>query len=329
MNPGSGPAVLAPFLADGGSLILDGGLATELESRGFDLNHPLWSARLLREAPEAIAAVHRAYLEAGADCIVSASYQATLDGFQREGLSRSAATGLLLLSVRLATDARDAFWADAANRTGRKRPLVAASVGPYGAARADGSEYTGAYDRDEAGLRSFHRDRFELLAASGADLLACETIPSAAEARALASLLAESTAAAWLSFSCRDGLRISNGTPLADCARFLAPLPQVVALGVNCTSPDFVPSLVASLAEVTSKPIVAYPNSGERYWAATKTWSGDASTDWGDRGRAWHRAGARLIGGCCRTGPTHVRALRAGLLPDSRQSQSPLKTSER
>ena len=307
---------LAPFLAGGGSLILDGGLATELEARGFDLNHPLWSARLLREEPEAIATVHRAHLEAGADCIISASYQATLEGFARQGLSREAGSEMLLRSVRLARDTRDAFWSETANRTGRRRPLVAASVGPYGAFLANGAEYTGDYDKSEAGLAAFHRERFRLLSSAGADLLACETIPSAAEARALASLLAEfPEVRAWFSFSCRDGLRISDGTPLADCARFLAPLPQVVAIGLNCTSPELAASLVASVAAVTSKPVVAYPNSGEAYVAATKTWAGSAATDWGDRGRDWRRAGARLIGGCCRTGPAHVRALRAALAP--------------
>lgn len=316
MDPGGKADVLAPFLAGGGSLVLDGGLATELEARGFDLHHPLWSARLLQQAPEAIVSVHRAYLEAGADCIIGASYQATIEGFVRTGLSRQAARDLLLLSVSLATDARDAFWAEPANRVGRRRPLVAASIGPYGAALANGAEYTGDYDRDEAGLRDFHRERFRLLAASGADLLACETIPRVAEARALASLLAESEATlAWFSFSCKDGLRISDGTPLADCARFLTPLPQVVAIGVNCTSPAFALSLVASVAAVAKKPIVAYPNSGERYLAATKTWSGEAAADWADLGREWRGAGARLIGGCCRTGPAHVRALRAALAP--------------
>ena len=316
MGPGRTRDVLAPFLENGGSLILDGGLATELQARGFDLNHPLWSARLLREAPEAIVAVHHAYLEAGADCITSASYQATVDGFMREGLSHGAATDLLPRSVKLATDARDAFWNVAANRVGRKRPLVAASVGPYGAALANGAEYTGAYDRDEAGLREFHRDRLRLLAAAGAVLLACETIPSAGEARALASLLAESEGvAAWFSFSCRDGLHINDGTPLADCARFLAPHPQVLAIGVNCTSPEFAASLVASVAAVAEKPAVAYPNSGESYNAVTKTWSGAAAGEWGGLGREWRDAGARLIGGCCRTGPGHVRALRQALVP--------------
>ncbi|HVQ28885.1 MAG TPA: homocysteine S-methyltransferase, partial [Vicinamibacteria bacterium] len=264
--------------------------------------------------PQAIAAVHWDYLEAGADCIVSASYQATVDGFVREGLSRAAATDLLLLSVRLATETRDAFWADAANRRGRRRPLVAASVGPYGAALANGAEYTGAYDLTEDGLRAFHRDRFRLLAGSEADLLACETLPSAMEARVLASLLAESgPAVAWFSFSCRDGSRISDGTPLADCARFLDPLPQVLAIGLNCTPPAFAASLVASVAAATDKPVVAYPNSGEDYDPTSKTWSRGAPSDWARLGGEWRAAGARLVGGCCRTGPGHVRALRGAL----------------
>jgi homocysteine S-methyltransferase len=307
---------LAPFLDGGGVLVLDGGLATELEGRGLDLDHPLWSARVLRDAPEAIAAVHRAYLAAGADGITTASYQATLEGFAREGLSYAQGARLLRRSVELATTARDTFWSNAANRVGRHRPIVAASIGPYGAYLANGAEYTGDYDLAEAGLVAFHRERLEILAASGADLLACETIPSAAEARALARLLAEAPdARAWFSFSCRDGEHISDGTPFAECVRELAPHPQVVALGVNCTAPRHVESLLRAARPLTAKPIVAYPNSGERYDATSRTWQGlRSAADWGECGREWRDAGARLIGGCCRTGPGHIRSLRAALV---------------
>jgi homocysteine S-methyltransferase len=306
---------LAPFLSGDGVLVLDGGLATELEKAGFDLGHPLWSARLLETAPEAIASVHRLYLEAGADCITSASYQATLAGFEREGRSRQEADALLRRSVTLALEVRDRFWADERNRVGRLRPLVAASIGPYGAFLANGAEYTGEYDLDEAGLREFHRERLERLAASGADLLACETIPSASEARALGALLAESPGPpAWVSFSCRDGERLRDGTPLAECVRLLDRIPRVLAVGVNCTAPADVESLLRTAVLSTRKPLVAYPNSGESYDAARKAWSGIAETErWGELGRLWRDAGARLVGGCCRTGSDEVRSLRAAL----------------
>jgi homocysteine S-methyltransferase len=306
---------LSPFLAHGGTLVLDGGLATELERAGFDLDHPLWSARVLHESPEAIAAVHRAYLKAGADCITTASYQASVPGFRREGLSAAEAEEMLRRSVRLAREAREAFWSDPGNRPGRSVPLVAASVGPYGAYLANGAEYTGEYDLDEKGLVSFHRERLLLLAETEAELLACETIPSAVEARALLSLLSERPSVrAWLSFSCRDGEHLSDGTRFAEAVRHAGAHPQVVAVGVNCTAPEHVEALLRAAAAVTEKPLVAYPNSGERYDPGSRSWRGDSDeADWGELGRTWRRAGARLLGGCCRTGPAHVRALRAAL----------------
>lgn len=306
---------LRPFLATAGFLVLDGGLATELEKRAFDLDHPLWSARLLREAPEAIASVHREYLGAGADVITTASYQATFDGFGREGLSHPEAAALLQRSVDLALTAREAHASSVPSATGRPRPLVAASIGPYGAFLANGAEYTGVYDRDEAGLVAFHRERLRVLARSGADLLACETLPSLAEGRALARLLDQPPGVpAWLSFSCRDDVHISDGTPFADCIRELESHPRIVALGVNCTDPRHVEPLLRAAAALTAKPLVAYPNSGELYDASTRSWLGTPSTeDWGTNGLSWKAAGARLIGGCCRTGPGHIQALRAAL----------------
>jgi homocysteine S-methyltransferase len=270
---------------------------------------------VLRDAPEAVVAVHASYLEAGADCLTTASYQATLPGLVREGLTEAQARALILRSVELARQARSAFWEDPRRRAGRQRPLVAASIGPYGAFLANGAEYTGDYDLDEAGLVAFHRDRLHLLADSGADLLACETIPSAAEARALASLLSERPSTrAWLSFSCHDGQRLCDGSPFAESVRAVAAVPQVIAVGVNCTAPEHVEELLRAAARVTPKPLVAYPNSGELYEAATRTWHGASSaTDWAGLARTWHRAGARLIGGCCRTGPPHVQAIRKAL----------------
>ena len=306
---------IRPFFDAQAFLVVDGGLATELEARGFDLSDDLWSARLLRDAPEAILQVHRDYLEAGADCIISASYQATVPGFMTHGLSEAEAEALIERSVALARQARDAFWAVEGNRAGRLRPLVAASVGPYGAYLADGSEYTGDYDLDEAELVTFHRRRWHLLVAAGPDLLACETIPSFAEARALARLLPETPQmAAWFSFSCRDGQHVSDGTLLVDALSVLEPLPQVVAVGVNCTPPRFISELVRVARRVTAKPIVVYPNSGERYDVVNKRWQGLSVPErFGEQGEVWRAAGASLLGGCCRTRPGHIRQLRAHL----------------
>jgi homocysteine S-methyltransferase len=305
MNP------IATILQTRPIIVLDGALATELERRGADLRDPLWSAKILLEAPELIRAVHLDYLRAGADCAITASYQASVEGFARRGLGEPEALGLIQTSVRLAAEARDAFWASRAQREDRPRPFIAASVGPYGAFLADGSEYRGDYDLSEDALVAFHRPRLVALIAAGADMIACETIPCLREARALVRLLAEFPAvSAWMSFSARDGQHISHGERLADCAAFLETYPQVAAIGVNCTAPAFIPALIRAARGATSKPIVVYPNSGEQYDAASSSWHGQASCDaFGDQARNWYAAGARIIGGCCRTTPDHIRAV--------------------
>lgn len=299
------------ILAQRPFFILDGGLATELEQYGYDLSDPLWSARLLADSPQAIQQVHRDYLQAGADCLITASYQATVPGFMARGFDREQAIQLLQVAVQLAVQTRDQFWATVGRGSGRSKPLVAVSIGPYGAYLANGGEYTGDYDLDEAGLAAFHRERWHILAEAGGDLLACETIPSFAEARALVRLLAETPAMpVWISFSCRDEGHISDGTPLAVCAKWVAQAPQVVAVGVNCTAPRFIPGLIAQMRQVTDKPIVVYPNSGEHYDPQGHCWLGLAApTDFAEQSLAWYKAGARLIGGCCRTRPEHIRQI--------------------
>jgi len=290
-----------PLLERRGVVILDGGLATELEARGADLSGALWSARLLRDDPELVRCVHAAYLEAGADCIITASYQATLEGFG----SKSEGIAMLRRSVQLAREA-----------CGTRPALVAASVGPYGATLGNGAEYTGDYPGlDEERLYAWHRERFEILARAGADLLACETIPSFPEARALARLLRETDGIrAWFSFSCRDGHRLRDGTPIAACAELLEELDRVAAIGVNCTAPRHVESLLGKLK--TRHPLLAYPNSGEAYHATQRRWSGNADPEaFGEAALRWRAAGASLLGGCCRTGPGHIRRLRALLVP--------------
>lgn len=308
---------LAPLLERYPLLILDGALATELERRGCDLRDPLWSAKVLLENPELIAQVHRDYLLAGADCIITASYQATVEGFMQRGLTLEAARETLQRSVQLAVEARDAFWQDEVHRVGRPRPLVAASVGPYGAFLADGSEYRGDYRLSEAELMDFHRPRLAALLEAGPDLLACETIPCFTEARALTHLLAEfPDACAWFSFSARDDAHISQGERLADCAAALDAIPQVVAIGVNCTAPRHIPALIAAARTATSKPIVVYPNSGETYDAVRRAWCGPATIDtFAREAQRWYDAGAQLIGGCCRTTPAHLTQIAAWARP--------------
>ena len=302
---------IASILNENSVLVIDGALATELERRGCDLKDDLWSAKILLKQPEVIKRVHLDYFKAGADCAITASYQATIEGFARRGLNNEESIALIQKSVKLAAEARDEFWSDPANRTGRSKPFIAASVGPYGAFLADGSEYRGNYGLGEKELIDFHRPRMKVLIEAGAEILACETIPCLIEAQAITKLLAEfPDSTAWLSFSARDGRHISEGQVFADCVEQLEDHAQIAAIGVNCTSPNHVPSLIREAAQVTEKPILVYPNSGESYNAEKNDWNGDPVVDsFGEQAREWYEAGARLIGGCCRTTPEDIRVI--------------------
>src|SRR5687767_9828945 len=293
------------------AIVIDGALATELERRGCDLKDELWSAKILLEQPEIIKQVHFDYFKAGADCAITASYQATIEGFAKRGLNKKEAISLIEKSVKLAIEARDEFWSDAFNRVGRPKPFVAASVGPYGAFLADGSEYRGNYGLTEKELMDFHRPRMRALIEAGADMLACETIPSLIEAQAIANLLREfPNTTAWFSFSARDEKHISEGQPFADCVAQLTDHPQVAAIGINCTSPKYIPSLIREAKKGTEKPVLVYPNLGETYDAARNDWNGDPLVDsFGEQAKEWYDAGARLIGGCCRTTPKDIRVI--------------------
>ena len=302
-------------------MILDGGLATELEANGADLSDELWSARLLMDEPDLIRKVHLDYLDAGADCIASASYQATIEGFVGRGLTAAGARELIERSVALARDARDEYWSLSANRVRRLEPLVAASVGPYGAYLADGSEFRGNYGLSIEELQSFHRHRWEILASAGADILACETLPSRPEALALRGLLEKTPeASAWFSFSCVSGQHISDGSRIEKVVSELDDCSQIVAIGVNCTSPRLIEDLTRALQRATDKPVVVYPNSGEGWDAIGRCWvraeEGIATLD--SAAELWLEAGARILGGCCRTRPEDIRQLRRRLLDDNR-----------
>jgi homocysteine S-methyltransferase len=275
-------------------LVLDGGLATRLEAQGNGLSTSLWSARLLMNAPDEIAAAHRAFFDAGADVAITASYQASFDGFAGVGIDRAGATELIRRSVDIAFQVA-AEYAD--------RRWVAASVGPYGAARADGSEYTGRYgvgsdamsvDR----LRRWHRPRIDVLASAEPDLLAFETIPCLAEAEALLTEVDGSGVDCWLSMSCQAD-RTRAGEPAREAFAMARDVSEVIAVGVNCTTIDDTARLVTDAAQASGKPVVAYPNSGEGWDSGDKTWTGQTSFD-PARVAAWVGDGARIVGGCCR-----------------------------
>lgn len=303
----------------GDVIVLDGGLATELEARGNDLAGVLWSARLLRDDPQAIEDAHLAFFRAGADVAITASYQASARGFAAVGVDEVEARRLITRSVELARSAADRIGQE---EPGRKRPLVAASVGPYGAALADGSEYRGGYDVGVAELRSFHGERLDWLIAASPDLLAVETIPSGEEAEVLATLLHERPAApAWLSFQCRDEDALADGTSFTDAVAMVSSVPSVVAVGVNCVDPGLVEPLLVRARSVTELPLVAYPNDGRVWDAPARAWRGTGHLADAARVRRWRDLGARYIGGCCGTRPAAIERLAAALRASSAGSR--------
>ncbi|MGW1714589.1 homocysteine S-methyltransferase [Streptomyces sp. NPDC002156] len=293
-------------LTSGSPLVLDGGMSNQLRSAGHDLSDELWSARLLVEQPEAIVDAHLAYFRAGADVAITSSYQATFEGFAKRGIDREQASELLALSVELAREA--------ARRADAERSLwVAASVGPYGAMLADGSEYRGRYGLSVDELERFHRPRVEVLAAASPDVLALETVPDADEAEALLRAVRGLGVPVWLSYSVAGELTRA-GQPLAEAFALAADADEVVAVGMNCSAPEDVEGAVESAARVTGKPVVVYPNSGEVWDADARAWHGSSTFSAGQV-TGWRDAGARLIGGCCRVGPGAITSIARTLNP--------------
>ena len=280
-------------------LVSDGGLATELEARGHDLSDDLWSARLLFDAPEEIVAAHSAFYQAGAAIATTASYQASFDGFAAGGIGREDAERLMRRSVELAATAREEVGGD-----GR---WVAASIGPYGAALANGEEYVGRYGLTVAQLADWHRPRMEILADAGADVLAIETVPDIDEAEALVGLVRELGVPAWLSYTI-SGPFTRAGQPLAEAFAVAADVPEIVAVGVNCCAPADVLPAIDIARDVTGKPVIVYPNSGEEWDGQRRTWIGEGRWS-SDLAPQWVAAGARIVGGCCRVMPDDIAEL--------------------
>ena len=290
-------------------LILDGGLSNVLEGFGCDLNHELWSAHVLLRQPERIIQAHFAYLKAGAQCISSSSYQASIEGFIKAGLNPSDAKELMLKSIHLAEDARDLYLKD--NHADEKI-YVAASMGPYGAILADGSEYRGDYSISESALRAFHAERIGLFESTKVDFFGFETIPSLMEVKVLSQLLKQSTKPSWVSFSCKDGMHLNDGHKISEAAKCLEATSSVFAIGVNCTSPKYISQIIDQLKQaVPEKKIIVYPNSGEVYHVKSKSWLGVSDPiSFEKMAQEWRSKGADIIGGCCRIGPEHIERIR-------------------
>jgi homocysteine S-methyltransferase len=284
--------------------VLDGGMASELEYQGANIDGPLWSAHVLEDAREKVVAVHRAYIEAGAQCILTASYQVSRMGYAEFGLSPERADAALLRAVSLARTAATEFP--------QRRVVVAASLGPYGAALHNGAEYHGNYGIGFDELVEFHRSRIRVLAEGGTnapDLLAFETLPSLEEAEAIGEALEPwPNITAWFCFTCKDEKHVAHRELLSECAAAVARFPQTVAIGVNCTHPALMPALIGELRRASDKPVVVYPNSGEGWDAVTRNWTGSANPEsYGAQAADWFRVGAQIVGGCCCTRPAHIR----------------------
>jgi homocysteine S-methyltransferase len=283
-------------------VVLDGGMSTALELAGHDLSDALWSGRLLLTDPDAVRDAHLAFYRAGAEVAITASYQVTFEGFAKQGIDSAETARLLHASVSLARSA-------ASSVDGQR--WVAASVGPYGAMLADGSEYRGRYGLKVEELVEFHRPRIETLVEAAPDVLAVETIPDADEAEAVLEVVRGSGVPVWLSYSIR-GDRTCAGQPLEEAFAVAAGVDEVIAVGVNCCPPEDVAHAVSVAASVTGLPVVVYPNSGEEWDAAERAWTG-AGTGFAGLAGEWTGRGARLVGGCCRTGPDAIGVL-AGVL---------------
>ncbi|WP_019777086.1 homocysteine S-methyltransferase [Streptococcus sobrinus] len=316
------------LLASQDNLILHGALGTELEYRGYDVSGKLWSAKYLLENPRAIQDIHETYLRAGSDIVTTSSYQATLPGLEDYGLSDNQARDVIASTVKIAKAARDQLWSELTETEKGQRPypLISGDVGPYAAYLADGSEYTGDYGSiSKEELKAFHRPRLAILQEQGVDLLALETIPNFLEAQALVQLLAEEfpQVEAYISFTSQDGQSISDGTPIKEVAQLVDASSQILAIGLNCSSPNLYPNFLTELRKYTDKPLVTYPNSGEVYDGASQTWTKDPDHSHSllENTLTWQKLGAKLVGGCCRTRPSDIKVLVQGIRRQNRKTR--------
>jgi homocysteine S-methyltransferase len=302
------------------AIILDGALATYLETLGADISGSLWSASILISQPSLIKQTHLDYYRAGANVAITASYQASIPGLVKHlELSENEAKAIVRKSVELAREARNEYVAQQEAEGVNKSLFVAGSVGPYGAYLADGSEYRGDYHIPREEMKNFHRGRIQALVEAGVDVLACETIPSKEETEALLELVNSEfpDVETWFTFTLRDGDHIADGTSLADVAELFKGADKVVGLGFNCVPDDVALAALVNLAPLLKKgmPMVIYPNSGEMWNAQAREWEGQKTegSTLAQKTVEWWKAGAAMIGGCCRTTPDDIKTMKEAL----------------
>lgn len=288
-------------------VVLDGAMSTPLEKLGADTNNDLWTAKALIDNEELVYEVHKMYFEAGADLIITDTYQANVQAFEKVGYSEKEARNLIKKAVKIAQKARD----DYENRTG-KHNYIAGTIGPYGAYLANGSEYRGDYELSTKEYQQFHLPRIEELATTGVDILAIETQPKLDEVLAILELLKEKypQQKVYVSYTLSDDDTISDGTPLPRAIHALEDYSQVIAVGINCVKLELVEPALKNMKEITDKHLIVYPNSSAVYDPKSKTWSQPkTSATFEELIPNWYEAGARIIGGCCTTGPKEIKAV--------------------
>ncbi|QCQ04577.1 homocysteine S-methyltransferase [Ligilactobacillus animalis] len=279
--------------------VLDGSLAAALEEQGVKNESELWTAQALSANIEAVYDAHYSYLAAGAQMILTDTYQANLQAFEKAGHSKQQAENLVGMAVLVAQKARD----DYEEQTG-KHALVAASIGPYGAYLADGSEYRGDYLLNDAQYLNFHLPRLTAILAQGPDCLALETQPKLSEPLALLRWLEKNVPQmpVYVAFTLRDETTLSDGTKLKRAVAAISKFEQVFAIGVNCIAPEIVSGALKVIRQATTKKIIVYPNLGAKYDPETKQWAkSEQQLDFTQLAEKWHQAGASIIGGCCMT----------------------------
>lgn len=281
-------------MSDERVLILDGGLSTALEESGYDVSGPMWTGELLLSNPDAITAAHRSFVEAGADILITGSYQISFEGGRSVGWSDDDVERALRNSTA------------AARLAANEDTIVAASIGPFGAHLNDGSEFRGNYGASARAIREFHDRRLDIVLDTEPDMLAIETMPDLDEVRIIMELVESKSPEIdfWVSFTVREAGTLSGGATFADACAVVERESSAIAIGINCSPLSVITQTLVSVD--TDLPFVVYPNAGQSWDSESMSWAGKPEFATSVNVEEWVSAGARIVGGCCGYGPGHI-----------------------